>query len=128
MYCLLYSSISSDDFTDKVLDEILAVSRQNNSDLEVTGMLMHKGGVFLQILEGPLPAVKALFAKISIDPRHKLVKVIQEGPIAERSFGDWSMAYSETEHLEIEWINQVLKLSKDPNNYFEKFAELRKTL
>lgn len=48
-----------------------------NYELGLTGILVHSGGNFFQILEGEKKVVKSLFAKISKDKRHyNIVKII----------------------------------------------------
>lgn len=73
------------------LDEILAVSRRNNSAVGVTGLLCHLDGSFLQFLEGDDDAVQTTFARIARDPRHRSLLKVHEASIQSRSFGDWSM-------------------------------------
>jgi hypothetical protein len=55
-------------------------------------MLMSSGGIFYQVLEGPIEAVDSLFQKIAIDPRHKdvLVLSVQE-EVEDRQFPSWAM-------------------------------------
>ena len=75
------------------LDAILAVSRRNNAAIGITGLLITGGRRFLQVLEGPAPAVKTIFGRIERDPRHFAIVVLEHQPIQERSFGDWSMGH-----------------------------------
>ena len=56
-------------------------------------MLLHKDGKFMQLLEGPEHTVRALFAKIGKDPRHKQITTLLEGTTDERQFSDWSMGF-----------------------------------
>lgn len=74
--------------------DILAVSRANNARDGVTGGLLFNQGCFAQVLEGPLDAVEAAFERIQCDPRHGEVIVLQSGPVAQRDFPDWSMAFA----------------------------------
>ena len=70
---------------------ILAASRRNNAAADVTGMLLHIDGGFLQILEGPDAAVEETFARIAADPRHTRVARLWREPAERRIFRDWSM-------------------------------------
>lgn len=72
---------------------LLAKSRTSNQSIGVTGLLIYERGVFIQILEGYTDTVKALLAKITLDPRHKDVELTFEQPIEAPSFGDWSMGF-----------------------------------
>ncbi len=75
--------------------KILTVARERNSECEVTGALPFSGNWFAQVLEGPHDAVQATFERIRLDPRHTDIMVLHCIPIAERSFGNWSMACAE---------------------------------
>jgi len=98
LYTLAYFSRSAMQSTDETLEgeiqKILAVARENNQKLDVTGALLFSAGCFAQVLEGPLDAVEALFEQIECDPRHKNVTILHFRPVTARSFGDWSMAYA----------------------------------
>ena len=76
-----------------VMDEILAVSRRNNTAVGVTGALMFNAGCFAQVLEGPQEAVEAVFERIQQDERHGDVMLLAFGPAEGRAFESWSMGY-----------------------------------
>jgi hypothetical protein len=92
-YYLIYISTATQHFSNDALLELLAKSRQNNAKLGVTGMLLYKDDLFQQILEGPEAVVKALFAKIQLDPRHRGVIKALEGFEDGRQFTEWSMGF-----------------------------------
>src|SRR5688572_12980573 len=81
MLSLLYVSTSIKLFSEEELLEMLKVSRDNNKALDITGLLLYKGGNFMQVLEGPDEVVNSLYEKIKIDPRHKDVTVISSEQI-----------------------------------------------
>ena len=83
------------------LAELLRVSRRNNERAGVTGLLLHHDGQFMQVLEGPEPAVRSVLSRISADPRHSGVWILDEERIAERRFGAWAMAYRPTSDAEV---------------------------
>lgn len=93
LWQMIYLSRSHRPFTQRELEELLAKSRQNNHAHGLTGMLVYREQCFLQVLEGTVGEVEALFAKIGRDPRHCDVSVLLSGQIAERSFGDWRMGF-----------------------------------
>lgn len=72
MIRLLYISASriASDLQEKQLHEILDASKRNNEDLGITGNLVHGGGMFLQVLEGPDNNVLRTYWKILSDARH----------------------------------------------------------
>ena len=75
------------------INRILAVSRRNNSRDLVTGCLLFSEGCFAQVLEGSREAVETTFERIQNDDRHSDVVVLQVGPVEERDFPSWSMAF-----------------------------------
>lgn len=126
MYCLMYVSLVANLCSPAQVNEILEVSKRNNPKLEVTGVLIFYSGVFLQVLEGPEHSVKKLFGKISMDKRHYLIKTIQEGPVAKRSFPDWSMAFSNKGNFKDGWVDKVLEMANQKGDYFSKISDLLK--
>jgi hypothetical protein len=81
--------------------DILKVSRENNTTRDVTGLLLYKGGNFMQALEGPEDVVMALYEKIKKDPRHKSVSIISKEQIQKRQFPAWEMAFTNLDNPEI---------------------------
>jgi hypothetical protein len=78
-------------FDDAMLDGILVQARRNNPRNDLTGALIVRGDLYLQLLEGPEAAVMATFAKIARDNRHLAVKLLVKESVAERLFPDWTM-------------------------------------
>jgi hypothetical protein len=93
MIHLVYVSSAVKPFTDPELKELLARSRAKNHALGLTGMLLYKDGNFLQLLEGEADAVRALYAVIAQDPRHRDCTIIAEEPVSGRQFREWSMGF-----------------------------------
>ena len=90
---LVYSSSATHPFDDDQLVELLSVSRSRNSARDITGMLLYRGGEFVQILEGARSDVESLMATIGRDPRHRDIRVLLEEPLHERRFAEWTMGY-----------------------------------
>nr|WP_254281389.1 BLUF domain-containing protein [Frigoribacterium sp. VKM Ac-2836] len=89
----VYVSRSSYPFTDDDLANLLMTSRSNNARLGITGMLLHREGRFIQVLEGPEEAVRARLAVIARDPRHTAVHTIVDERVEDRLFPGWTMGY-----------------------------------
>jgi hypothetical protein len=89
----VYVSRSSYPFTDDDLANLLMTSRANNARLGITGMLLHREGRFIQVLEGPEEAVRARLAVIARDPRHTGVNTIVDELVPDRLFPGWTMGY-----------------------------------
>jgi hypothetical protein len=93
LICAVYVSSAHKLLDDAELLELLQVARQNNQRSDVTGMLLYRDGNFLQVLEGPAPAVDALIDKIKRDTRHHGLILMSRRGIEERQFSDWQMAF-----------------------------------
>ena len=92
---VIYSSRAVFDFNQDELVELLRISRANNSDVEVSGMLLYCAQSFLQMLEGQDEAVDATFARIESDDRHSDVRLLMNVQVSERAFPDWSMGFEQ---------------------------------
>ncbi|GAB3334372.1 hypothetical protein GCM10027299_42540 [Larkinella ripae] len=104
-YCIVYLSSSKGLLSSEELNQILQLSRQNNSVGQITGILLYFNGNIIQVLEGPKEKVKALYEKICQDPRHGSVTPLFSKAIAKRNFGDWSMGYKALSAKELENLN-----------------------
>jgi hypothetical protein len=90
---MTYVSTAAEPFGDAEVRELLRHSRENNTRLGLTGMLLFKGDQFMQVLEGDDETVHALYAVIAADPRHTDVRTLLSTPITRRQFSEWSMGY-----------------------------------
>ena len=93
LFAVAYTSVATEPFDDEKLSKLLAWCREWNGSVDVTGVLLHRDGRFIQFLEGPETAVRDLVASISQDPRHTRVRVLLEDKVAERQFSEWTMGY-----------------------------------
>ena len=73
------------------LYNILSVSRSLNERDGVTGALLCRADIYLQLLEGPPDKIEATFARIRKDDRHLDVQILLSGPVDARLFPDWAM-------------------------------------
>lgn len=107
MHSLIYISSAVDKLTLDGMEDLLTVSRRNNLEHEITGLLVLKDYVIVQYIEGEEKAIKELFDKIKKDTRHFDVTLLKEEKIEKRLFEDWSMGfknYSELDEMELELI------------------------
>ncbi len=79
-YSICYISKSSTDLSTDILEHLFSYSVQNNTQANVTGILLHSEGNFFQVLEGSEIYVSTLFDKIKADPRHNSIFEIFKGP------------------------------------------------
>jgi len=92
-----YISRSSRPLTDAEVEEIREVSEKNNRQANITGVLVETGGLFFQLIEGPSESVDRLYKRISEDPRHEEILLLNTmSDVEERLYPDWAM---KTVHL-----------------------------
>jgi len=112
MYCIVYLSSATRLYDEQELEDILKVSRRNNSAKGITGILLYINGSSVQLLEGPKEAVKNTYKHIMLDYRHSgFIKIMDEG-LEQRNFPDWSMAYQKMSSREVEELTGYKDLSK----------------
>ena len=112
---LIYISTSRAETIDEALiAPILATSERYNAVHEITGLLLAGGNRFLQALEGPVDAVKEVFAGIRADPRHFALIELSTREVAAREFGTWSMAYTQGGDVDegVETSRAVVQLTR----------------
>ena len=78
-------------FGPEALDDILLSARRHNRENGITGALICRADLFMQMLEGPRTAVTRTFARIIDDDRHLDVALIHADDIETRLFADWDM-------------------------------------
>ena len=78
-------------FDRSMLAGILAQARRNNRRDDITGALVCRHDLYIQLIEGPPPAIDALYAKIAVDDRHCDVGLLLTGTVRERMFPEWAM-------------------------------------
>lgn len=71
---------------------ILSESQRNNDRDGLTGALAAHDESFIQVLEGPAQTLDNLLRRLSGDPRHSGIVILDRAPIRERLFGGWAMA------------------------------------
>lgn len=99
LHFLAYASSATHQYSAEELMDLLAVCRSNNVRDNLTGMLLYRGGNFLQALEGPGDAIQATMQRISRDPNHRSIVRLYEEQQGERIFGEWSMGFMDASKL-----------------------------
>ncbi len=74
--------------------DIIAASRRWNNASSLTGALIFTGEYFAHYIEGDEKAIDQLKLKIRRDPRHTDIVTLSEGPISQRRFARWAIAYA----------------------------------
>ncbi len=78
-------------FDDAMLGGILLQARRNNARDGLTGALIARGDIYIQLLEGPAAAVATTFKRIAGDNRHLAVTRLSEIETGTRLFPTWTM-------------------------------------
>ncbi|MGB7418717.1 MAG: BLUF domain-containing protein [Erythrobacter sp.] len=78
-------------FDSATLAGILSQARRNNSANDITGALVCRQDMYIQLIEGPEGAIDALFANICADDRHTDVELAVSAEVDERIFPEWDM-------------------------------------
>lgn len=100
MFYLIYVSSAVKLMSEDELLFLQQEAREKNHKLGITGMLLYKGGNFMQMLEGEEQTVLELYDLIIKDDRHKDVNEIITGDIKKRNFEDWSMGFYNMDKVE----------------------------
>lgn len=73
------------------LNGILADARRRNVEDDITGALICRADIYLQLLEGPISKVKAAYTRINRDDRHHSIRELVFDPAGSRLFPGWAM-------------------------------------
>lgn len=112
IYQLVYVCNATDGVGYNDIDDILKSARTYNPSQEITGILLYRGGIFLQLLEGEKDKVNILFQKIKADKRSSNEIILIEKETNSRIYNDWSMGYRELTELDINMVNEILSWTK----------------
>lgn len=114
MFGLAYYSKATKPFTEIELQELAENANTKNAHLSITGFLQFKKGYFLQYLEGEEASVKELMGAITLDERHKVLKLIYLPELECRHFERWFMRYwTYNEFSEINLISLLEHVLRD---------------
>ncbi len=78
-------------FEKAMLAGILSQARRNNPKNDITGALVCRRDMYIQLIEGPEAAIDGLFSRILMDDRHANVRVLHSQEIDDRLFPEWAM-------------------------------------
>lgn len=98
---IIYCSQASYDVSPDELVSLLALSRQNNARVGLSGMLLYSSQSFLQVLEGHPEALQATYARILVDDRHTNLRLLMDTEVPAPLFPDWTMGF---EHVDDEQL------------------------
>ena len=100
-YEILYVSTLAPDAPLSVVGDSAAHARIANAASAITGVLIFDGMRFCQQIEGKQKDVLALMERLYQDTRHVNIEVLHHGPLAERRFDHFSMAFANVEEVAV---------------------------
>ena len=110
---LVYVSVRTEKCNDEEIQKILDACKRNNSDLDITGVLLYSNKNFVQYLEGEHDTIFELYDKIKEDDRHKNVVLISSSPINERSFPSWQMGAKNIDEGDVDFMTDMSSSEKE---------------
>ena len=140
MMQMAYMSFATRQFkmdVDNNVNAILEEARAHNSEAGITGLLVYRNGVFVQLLEGEKEVVQRVLGKILLDhSRHENLRVLLKQELIERVFPDWSMFYKKLDDEALDLVNSIFPWQRlmqssntgntvPPERIFKLFAEMR---
>ncbi len=78
-------------FDEAMLHGILLQARRNNRRDGITGALVCRRNLYVQMIEGEQTAIDRLYSSIAADDRHTDVRLVHSDTVQQRMFPDWDM-------------------------------------
>lgn len=85
-----YNRIPAKDL-DKEVDQIIQSSKESNHENDISGILLFRDHIFMQLLEGDKDKVLQTYGKICADKRHYKITTLASQYTDQRIFEIWSM-------------------------------------
>ncbi|MEO6315216.1 MAG: BLUF domain-containing protein [Chitinophagaceae bacterium] len=120
MYRIVYLSSASPLYSDEALKDILTVSRRNNEQSGITGILLYHEGSILQVLEGDELKVTNCYHRILFDDRHKGAMIIMEGACEQRYFEKWSMGFQQVNDAQWDTVSGYFPVTSESVQFENK--------
>ena len=111
---IVYTSQALKQFSKRSLLDLLHDARAFNTIDNITGVLMHRKGNFLQVIEGESENVGDLLTRLLSDPRHNKVKIILDSSVDRRLFSNWTMGCADFDKPELSLIPGIRTDLSDP--------------
>lgn len=89
---LVYVSTATRPLSDRDLRAIADIAERNNAERGLTGFVLHQGGFFHCVLEGPSSEVLRRMEVIITDERHRELCILREQETSSRRFANWSFS------------------------------------
>ena len=93
MFQLIYASTAVRSFEEDALRTLAERARERNGERGITGVLVHRNGSFLHVIEGAESDVRALYERICADERHRWVTLLKATSVEKRDFPEVPLAF-----------------------------------
>ncbi|MAI70081.1 MAG: hypothetical protein CMM01_04140 [Rhodopirellula sp.] len=121
---ITYTSLASVTLDQRALLDLLHAARGYNKLDQITGVLIHDQGRFLQVIEGPISAIENLVQRLQSDRRHWQLKIHEDVFAETRLFSDWAMGLGELTDPTLACLPGFLNESDEQNRLFELVERL----
>lgn len=125
MFHIIYVSTATEQLSSSQLRDLLTDARQRNHGLGLTGLLLYAHERFIQVLEGPEPAVREVFESIQSDIRHKNIDTLRLESKEDRHFPDWRMDFRSLDASDVTLpaISHFLEPDFDASVFHDNLSE-----
>jgi len=126
IHTICYFSTAHTSLDKEELLSLFTSSINNNTTKEISGILVHADGNFMQVLEGDKKVINSLFGKIKKDSRHNNIIKVPDVSYNDRIFEDYKCGFSIVEDKEsVEHLKKYLNwLSNHPSDEINSFIKL----
>jgi hypothetical protein len=111
---IIYTSKAKKKFSKRNLLDLLHEARAYNTLDNITGILMHREGCFLQVIEGESNVINNLVTRLKRDARHNEFKIIFDSSVNNRFFSNWAMGCADFDQPELSLIPGIRTDLSDP--------------
>lgn len=113
---VIYVSSAREKLSPDQVVSLLDVSRRNNARDGITGMLLYRGGNFIQVIEGPAASVEDLLDRLRRNPAHHGIIILADREVEGRDFEDWTMGFRDISGLSPEELPGGNRFWDDPGS------------
>jgi len=128
---ITYTSASALEMDRQALLTLLHDARSYNEIDNITGVLLHDKGRFLQLIEGPRAAVAELLNRLQADTRHEEFYIHEDVSTQVRLFPDWKMGFGDLQASELAFLPGIASQSEQQGRLFllvDRLPELAQQL
>ncbi|MBT0607296.1 BLUF domain-containing protein [Aequorivita echinoideorum] len=126
-HTICYISNETDQLSENELEALFSFILANNPPRDISGILLHNNGIFLQVLEGEKETLKTLFKSIREDKRHHNILTVLSQKINDRIFKGYKAGFSILKDKgDLENLNSYLSLYEGEEKYPKNIQNLLK--